>query len=222
LTLYETGDTDFKGHWVSMVCDVDKIFRGAGIDIPIVGFQTQPIKALSSSSMEFPQHELVIPTRFNEFRPNPRNADGVGTGSEPVEILQLRAKRNSKSDFSSDLDAKNQRSRAGTLSDFGNLDAASIDDDAALFSVPAVAPPGPGGMLEATDPAEDVSMYSTDIVPEDLSGIAFPRIQNMNNRIPDDSVSALKSSFYEAPVQSRFGATSAAKTKKKGKMNSTR
>ena len=165
---------------------------------------------------------MVIPTRFNEFRPNPRNADGVGTGSEPVEILQLRAKRNSKSDFSSDLDAKNQRSRAGTLSDFGNLDAASIDDDAALFSVPAVAPPGPGGMLEATDPAEDVSMYSTDIVPEDLSGIAFPRIQNMNNRIPDDSVSALKSSFYEAPVQSRFGATSAAKTKKKGKMNSTR
>ena len=225
-TNFETPGTDFVGHWVSLTCEVDKIFYPAGLDMPVRGFSTISVKPLANSSMEFPSHELLKPSSFNEFEPNPRDdigqvmeiEDGTATGSNSAEyldndILEQSADRN---DITLNMTRINQGHDSHGMyitapSPYGNpnpnvtapaLNPAAPDtnDPEFLQAMSGFGAMGVGFNDSIESPSAQGRTMNIDnngkVIPETVENIVFPRIQNKNNRTPNDTLGAIKGNLY--------------------------
>ncbi len=224
-TNFETPGTDFVGHWVSLTCEVDKHFYPAGLDMPVRGFNTVSVKPLANSSMEFPPHELLKPSSFNEFESNPRKessqimtiGNGNGTGKLSAEYLDADTLEHSEdpNDITMNMTHINQGNDNNGMyttapSPYGNTITAPVlnpvapasndpEFQAALSGFGAIGI----GMNDSIDsPSAQRGNYiagfdaNDKVIPETVENIVFPRIQNKNNRTPNDTLKAIKGNLY--------------------------
>ena len=211
-TVHSVEGTDFTGHWVSLTCDVDKIFLAAKVPLAVLGFSTLKIQPLAASSLEFPKHELLEPKSFNDFKPNLRVVEpapdaAAAASAGPATLDNAPAISGNGGMFTSPMSA------ARLSINEGRPDSAASEFDEGFLEPGNSIALAAVGVPELTPAAPDTSDStagfgaSTHVVPEDVNSIAFPRIQNMSNRTPDDTLGAIKTSLYK-PAQ-KFGKTKA-------------
>ena len=80
---YSHEGTDFSGHWVTLVCDVDCIFTPGIVKLDSEGSHKIPTKLLGSSSMNLQGHKLLNPATFiDEGHSTSNNFGSAGTTSK--------------------------------------------------------------------------------------------------------------------------------------------
>jgi hypothetical protein len=220
---------DKEPNWTSLVCGTDNFFTPAMVQLIVDHPSGVRIKPLESATMAFPKHRKFSSDEFHDFKyRTPEERGEVRAALAPPE------KSDGDSLAMSSIASGGDRGYAGpgSLEDY----SAEFEEDPVLDAW-NVSAPEPSPLPPTTSPsvlpsgADDVvgrsrgnAIYvdsrgasgAKKIVPEDAGDITFPRIQNHRNKIPDDTLGAIKGALYKPPrrdLQKQANSFGASQTK---------
>ena len=221
-TAHTHDGTDFSGHWVTLVCDVDATFSPGVVDLSLQGVHNLPTKPMAAESMGTEIHKILPSDAFNDF-----------VGEHPTESGTNQRERKEGDGNSLESGTVHERGESD-VDEAEPIDELTINTPDLQISSPAQHVAGNRGnehtdmdrsiasstFNEAFDDTstqiggENLSLaasalsdeYHTNIRPIQRDEIQFPRL--LPKQMPEDSLGAIKSNLYKKTNPSNTGGSS--------------
>ena len=198
--------TDFSGHWVTLVCEVDAVFSPGSVPLETTGQAMVHSKVMAASSMGVMTHKIIPASEFHDFAEGPRpnskarvveswtdqeitefgerdiEETGMGLSEDGFEKFDELTVNTPDPRPPSQMNIRNDAdmNKSITSSKYNEAfdDTSTIAGDTSTI----VDREGRGDFYTTTRPVQ----------PED---IAFPKLYTKS--LPDDTLGAIKGSLYK-------------------------